>query len=67
MKTKTNIIPKFKIGDKVLLINGQTARIISPCSNNYYIVNIPYENRNVKIFASDMQLIINLQQQSNLN
>lgn len=57
MKTKTNKIQQFKIGDKVLLINGQTARIISPCSNNYYIVNIPYENRNVKIFAFDMQLI----------
>lgn len=57
MKTKTNKIQQFKIGDKVLLINGQTARIISHCSNNYYIINIPYENRNVKIFASDMQLI----------
>ena len=57
MKTKANKIQQFKIGDKVLLINGQTARIISPCSNNYYIVNIPYENRNLKIFASDMQLI----------
>ena len=54
MKT---IIPKFKISDKVLLINGQSARIVSILSNNYYIVNIPYENKNIKIFASDMQII----------
>ena len=57
MKTKTNKIQQFKISDKVLLINGQSARIVSILSNNYYIVNIPYENKNIKVFASDMQII----------
>ena len=55
MKTKS--IPKFKIGDKTILINGQSARIVSIVTNNYYIVNVPYENKNIKVFASDMQLI----------
>lgn len=52
----------FYKGDKVMLINGRTAKVISRCKDNtYYYIVESYDNLGIKhkykVFNLDMRLI----------